>query len=987
MKTLLKKTFRQLLVVVLMVASSLSVLPADVFAANVQIRQEINITDAYLGSASGAYATSSEIIQIDPTKYTSATYYFEVVASSTTAVSSNIYLKNATSSQTVATINFSNSNTYTRYRSTAFTAPSVATEYKVVVGNEAVQKGVIASRVIILQSAASITNTETQIEIGSATTSASNTTTLPLQSPKYWSYNSSKWDGSPTFYVEATYKDNPVASSTIYSVSATATPTFYTYIGSVGVGYVVGEAWGGGGGGDGVSSAATIGGGGGAGGTYARSTTSAITAGSTNIIGVGRGGAEGLAAAATASSTVTMASGVLVRGQGGEGATSNAGGVASTASSIGSVLNAGGSGGAGDDTGDTGGAGGGAGGPDGAGVTPANATNGVPVGGGAGNNSLGGAGGAAGTGADDVCDTENGKAGANNVLGGGGGGGGDGDTSSICTGGAGGRPGGGGGGSDEGTGTSLVEIGGPGQVKITEYVGMVGIALEEDNGSFGSWTFKQQIITGGKTSTTTERIRSSAFTPTNGRHYRITASTTNATASYDIYNAKIVVDQGPTSFTALNATGATKNWWGVSVNSTNGDVYAAVQSGDIYKQTAGSGSFNALNATGATKSWWGVSVNSTNGDVYASVSNGDIYKQTAGSGSFNALNATGATKSWRGVSVNSTNGDVYATVFGGDIYKQTAGTGNFTALNATGATKSWWGVSVNSTNGDVYAAVQNGDIYKQTAGTALTLLEPQYLLSNTKLATGTGLQNYLGYWDSTEWAGVSNTYLHQMDASASSASAAGIYTTANALVVGSTVTSPNNSATSSSMTMPATGNLDVKATTNNNDVYANRILAQVAILTNDVTSATVTPGDTLNSLAWTNPSDASLSKVMVLASTSAITFTPVNGTTYSTSTLSGASRVACYGLQASCTDTSLSNGTAYHYKIFTLSSNGYWSTPGVTPTGSPATPVASASTALSDTTDPSNATLAPSASATMGGAFTFQTTTGTDVVTAAVVGL
>ncbi|MBX4189040.1 hypothetical protein KW785_00410, partial [Candidatus Parcubacteria bacterium] len=46
-----------------------------------------------------------------------------------------------------------------------------------------------------------------------------------------------------------------------------------------------------------------------------------------------------------------------------------------------------------------------------------------------------------------------------------------------------------------------------------------------------------------------------------------------------------------------------------------------------------------------------------------------------------------------------------------------------------------------------------------------------------------------------------------------------------------------------------------------------------------------------------------------------------------------------------------------------------------------------ASTALSDTTDPSNATLAPSASATMGGAFTFQTTTGTDVVTAAVVGL
>jgi len=108
----------------------------------------------------------------------------------------------------------------------------------------------------------------------------------------------------------------------------------------------------------------------------------------------------------------------------------------------------------------------------------------------------------------------------------------------------------------------------------------------------------------------------------------------------------------------------------------------------------------------------------------------------------------------------------------------------------------------------------------------------------------------------------------------------------------------------------------------------------------EVTSATATAGDTLVNLAWTNPVDADLSRIMVLASTTAITFTPVEGTTYATSTLAGASRVACYGLQVSCIDTSLVNDTAYYYKIFALDSRGNWSSAGVTPTGSPATPTA-----------------------------------------------
>jgi hypothetical protein len=70
----------------------------------------------------------------------------------------------------------------------------------------------------------------------------------------------------------------------------------------------------------------------------------------------------------------------------------------------------------------------------------------------------------------------------------------------------------------------------------------VGIALEEDDGSFGSWTFKKQIVSAGSASSAT-LVRSASFVPVDGRHYRITASTTASSGSYDIYNAKIIIDQ------------------------------------------------------------------------------------------------------------------------------------------------------------------------------------------------------------------------------------------------------------------------------------------------------------------------------------------------------------------------------------------------------------------------------------------------------------
>ncbi len=154
----------------------------------------------------------------------------------------------------------------------------------------------------------------------------------------------------------------------------------------------------------------------------------------------------------------------------------------------------------------------------------------------------------------------------------------------------------------------------------------------------------------------------------------------------------------------------------------------------------------------------------------------------------------------------------------------------------------------------------------------------------------------------------------------------------------------------------------------------------------NVTASTATAGLNQVALAWTNPVDADLGSIIVLRrTTSVVTDTPVEGSTYTVGNTVGASTVACVvtAPTATCTDTGLSNGTAYYYRIFARDANGNYST-GVVPTGSPTTPLA---TTLATGSDPSNASIAPGAAATMAGAFTFQTANGTDAITAVTVSL
>ncbi|PKL31904.1 hypothetical protein CVV43_00440 [Candidatus Saccharibacteria bacterium HGW-Saccharibacteria-1] len=187
--------------------------------------------------------------------------------------------------------------------------------------------------------------------------------------------------------------------------------------------------------------------------------------------------------------------------------------------------------------------------------------------------------------------------------------------------------------------------------------------------------------------------------------------TGNSVDGFDL-EYKIQINQENDFSTDLSPLSqSTLNWYGVDIDSSNQNVYAAVAGGDIYKQTAGNGNFVALGQT--TRTWYALAIDSSNHDVYASVPGTDIYKQTGGVGSFVALGQSAAASV--GLAVDSSNHNVYSAVVSVDIYKRTGGVGSFVALGA--GALAWADVAVDSVNHDVYAVVSGGDIYKQTAGT------------------------------------------------------------------------------------------------------------------------------------------------------------------------------------------------------------------------------------------------------------------------------
>ncbi len=845
---MLKNISQKLFLLCIILGLTLSGLPSGIpfaFAANTKIRQEINIIDGYLGSASGVYATSSAIVQIDTTKYTGATYYFEVVASTTSAVSSNIYLKNATTFATVATIsNFSNSNTYTRYRSSSFTPTTGANDYVVVIGNEAVQKGAVVARVVILQDSATISSTQTQIEIGNKETYTT-TSTSTFAAPKYWYYDSTKWEGSPSFYAEVTYARTIDISSTVASSTTYSTAGTYTVVTPTGTASTSIQLWGGGGGGGAASTNTSGSGSGGAGGTYAKKTIVGLSGSKTLVIG-----AAGIGGVSTVNggqgATSTWDTNIVVAGGGMGGLiNSGVGGTGLTTGSTGDIVSAGGNGAAGTSGGISGGGGeggsmGGAGG---------NATTGT-----------GGSGGGSGEGGN----------GANGSTGNG-------------TGASGTAPGGGGaGGRSTGSPNADGGNGGLGQAIITNDIttsanATTTITLQEDDGSFGSWTDKKVIVSNGTASTPT-RVRSSFFTPTTGRHYRIVFKSGYNGATFAIYNAKIIVNQSG------DATAGLGGWWkfdegsGSATDSSVGGhtgtlfgntaytpgqigAYAMTFDGaDDYIVTSGTSPASAASAL-TVSAWVYVNDNTVSQMImedgttyqgnafyfYLNLGRPEFEVYTVASG-FDAIQAVSAIPQATWTHITGTwaknervklyvNGESTGVLMGGSASQPNDLQTSDTALYIGGRPASPLDLDFSGKIDDARVYTRQltdsevAAVYNQTASESITKLEPQYLVVNTLANTGTSLQKFLTYWDPAEWTtGNSYTFIHEANSVSGGTSVAKLTDSSGSPdVTGSTISSITERKRST-MTMPAAAAaLDFIATTNNNNIFSSRILVQVEI--------------------------------------------------------------------------------------------------------------------------------------------------------------
>ena len=180
-----------------------------------QIRQEINILDHPLVSISTGTVSCKEKFYYDTTQYNGTVLeYLEVLAINNDVTNKTVSLTAGGTAPSV--IIPASTSSYTLFRSSTSILTTLERNITIPDTTIAGQVVVKSARIIIIQNATTLTNTETQIEIGNYNLARTAEVATILVNPKYWKYDASKWDGTKTFYAEAVYDSGDMDTISVF---------------------------------------------------------------------------------------------------------------------------------------------------------------------------------------------------------------------------------------------------------------------------------------------------------------------------------------------------------------------------------------------------------------------------------------------------------------------------------------------------------------------------------------------------------------------------------------------------------------------------------------------------------------------------------------------------------------------------------------------------------------------------------------------------
>lgn len=739
------------------------------------IRQEINIIDTIV-TASGDH---SALVQLDTTKYPdNVIYFFEIVATVASGTLTVALERSGTATQdAIITVT---ETSFTRKR-VILTPPAAAqTVYQINLSGGTTPQ-VKAARIIIIQDFEIFNTTQTQIEIGNQELSKTNTSASALSNPKYWYFDSSKWDGTLSVSAEVTWLKNGVGSAmpTIYNVGAVAAsqnaiaPGLPTDTQADDILVMVLET---------NNEAITV-----AGWTEAANSPQSDATDATRLTVFWKRATGGADATTTSDSGNHQIGRIIgVRGciTSGDPWDNTAGTTDATSDTSGNFP-----------------------------TFSTSVDNCMVIW-------------ACCTGDDGNSTTEftfDANASVANLT----------ERIDNKT----NQQAGGGIGAATGEKASAGSIGNQtvqyanasrkglwvGALKPAGLNTTVTITLQEDDGNFANWSNKITIVNADNTAGTVTRTRSSTFTPVTGRNYRLASSISNSSHNYDIFNAKIIINStfGSTQTEQIEITETATN-----ESTLNGGTGTSGETGQAHGQ-----------AFYVDSSFYCKRI-----DVHMKKSGSPTDNLTVKIISDSITGASLGTSDNVDGSTLPTTAAWITFTFSTPIYLL-SGTIYYIHLERSGAyditnryTTSFNDLSVYS-QGRSYARNNNSwsawfeanDFLIRIFQTeTVNKLETQYLLANTTFAAGTSLQDFDTRWDPGEWQVDSISYIHEGNSVASGTSDIKLQDTSGPTdVTNSSITDVIEREQSVGMTMPTgPATIDVIATSNVSTLNGSRILAQ-----------------------------------------------------------------------------------------------------------------------------------------------------------------